>query len=113
MKRKIPRRVPRILPLGGHGNDIGVVEMFPLVIAAAHTLCRRLRCGRITTQPLLYDIVIELFGPEHTGECLTHDEPRVSREVLGNYTIVKLISFTKSIGEGLVELGESLATVEL
>src|SRR5690349_16288487 len=113
MKRKIPRRVPRILPLVGHRNDIGVVEMFPLVIATAHTLRRRLRCCRITIQPLLDDVVIELFGPEHACECLTHNKPRVSREVFGNYAAVKLIGFAKSIGEGFIELCESLWTVEL
>src|ERR1051325_636801 len=113
MKRQIPRRVPRILPLVGHRNDVGVMKMFPLVIAAPHALCRRLRRSRITTQPLLDDVVIELLGPEHAGECLAHDKPRISREVFGNYAVVKLVGFTKSIGEGLVELCESLSTVEL
>src|SRR5215213_6715614 len=87
--------------------------MFPLMIATADTLCRRLRCRRIATQPLLDHVVIELFGPEHSGECLTHDEPRISREGCGNYRFVKLVGFTKSLGEGLVELCESLSTVEL
>ena len=33
MKREVPRRIPRILPFVGHGDDVGVVEVRPFVVA--------------------------------------------------------------------------------
>ena len=31
VKRQVPRGIPRIFPFVGHGNDVGVVEMLPIV----------------------------------------------------------------------------------
>src|ERR1051326_358953 len=113
MKRKVPRRIPRILPFIRHRNHIRVVQVFPLVIATANTLAGRFGCAWITIEPLFDDVVIELFGPEHAGEGLPHDEAFVSREVSWDYGFVKLIGFTKTIGEYLVELCEGFSVIEL
>ena len=47
VERQIPGRVPGILPLVRHRDDVGVVEVRPLVIAAAPALGRRRRLQRI------------------------------------------------------------------
>ena len=52
MKSQIPCRIPRILPLVGHGNDVGVIQMRPLVIAAVLALRRRRRIAGIAFEPV-------------------------------------------------------------
>src|SRR5262249_22834724 len=111
MKGKIPRRVPWILPLIGHGNDIGVVKMFPLVISTTNPLSRRFGRRRITIQPLLDHVVIELLGPKHAGECLAHDQPRVVRKMFGNDGLIELISLVKATAEDLFKIEESLLSL--
>src|ERR1044071_830506 len=111
MKRKIPRRVPWILPLIRHRNDIGVVEMFPLVIATTDTLSWRFGRARISVQPLLDYVVIELFGPEHAGECLAHDESRIVGKMFGNDGLIELIGFVNTRGEDLFKVRERLLSV--
>src|SRR5215813_8746116 len=111
MKRKVPRGVPWILPLIRHGNDIGIVEMCPLVISPTDARRRRLGGGRITIQPLLNYVVIELFGPEHTGECLTHDQPRIIGKISGNDGPIELVSLVDPSDEDIFKVYESLLSV--
>ena len=64
VKRQVPGRVPRILPFIRHRDDIGVVDMFPIVVATIPSFgWRRGRFG-IAIQPLLDNVVIVLLGPE-------------------------------------------------
>ena len=39
VEREIPRRVPRVFPLVGHRDDVGVVEMRPLPVAPVRAIC--------------------------------------------------------------------------
>ena len=77
MERQVPRGVPWILPLVGHRNHVGVVQVFPLLIAAVETFLRRRRCFRVAFQPTLDDVMIELFRPEHARESLAHNIARI------------------------------------
>ena len=80
---EIPGGIPGVLPLIGHGDDIEVMQMFPVAVAAGPTLCGRSRHRRVAGEPLLDIIVVDLFVPEHTGQCLPlngtifHGEARV------------------------------------
>ena len=65
MKGQVPGRVPRIFPLVGHGNDVFVVEMDPVVIPPGPAFRRRWGECRIAFQPVGDDEVVELLGPEH------------------------------------------------
>ena len=82
--------------------------MFPLVIATTDTLSRRLGRGRITIQPLLDYVVIELFGPKHAGESLAHDEPRIVGKMFGNDGLIELISLMNTTTEDLFKIDKSL-----
>ena len=64
VKRQIPCRIPGILPLVGHGDDVGVVQMRPLMIAPLQTRIWRLRSARIAFQPALDFQVVILLRPE-------------------------------------------------
>ncbi len=108
MKSKVPRRVPWILPLVRHRDDVGIVEMFPLMIATARTFGRGFGRRWITVKPVLDHIVVILFGPEHAAECLTHNQSSIIRKMFWNYGLIKVVSFVNSRIEDLFEVGESL-----
>src|SRR5207302_631462 len=59
MERKLPRRVPRILPFIRHRHDALVVKMAPFGVAPAFAFGWRLRLARIAFEPILDDVVIE------------------------------------------------------
>ena len=63
VKSEVPCGIPGILPLVGHGDDVGVVEMQPVVIASSGALRGRRRMAGITIEPLPDNVVIELFRP--------------------------------------------------
>ena len=74
MKSQVPGGVPGILPFVGHGNDVGVVKMVPLVIATtAAARCGGVGPGRIAFEPALTIVVVKLLAPEQSGERLAHD----------------------------------------
>src|ERR1700758_4192940 len=77
MKRQVPGRIPGVLPLVRHGQDIRVVEMRPLAVAAMTTAGGWWRLCRISIQPLRNVEVEKLFAPDHSGEGLTLHAARV------------------------------------
>ena len=82
VERQVPGGVPRVLPLVGHRDDVVVVEVRPLVVAADLARRRRRRLGRIAVEPALDVVVIELLAPQQAGEGLAHDAARVVGERL-------------------------------
>ena len=47
VEREVPGGVPGILPLVRHRDDVGVVEVLPVAVAAVPALVRRRRLGRV------------------------------------------------------------------
>ena len=85
MEREVPGGVPGILPLIGHRNDVGVVEVRPVRIAALEACRRGLRIRRVAFEPFVNVVVIELLRPEQPGQCLSHDLLSVGRKPLGGW----------------------------
>src|SRR5215472_18691720 len=104
MKRQVPRGVPGILPLVGHGNYVRVVEMSPIVIAAIVACLRRRRSGWIALQPLTLHVVIKLLRPQQAREALTHHVPGIIREVVWDDSRVGLVGLQLAGKEDAVEL---------
>ena len=52
MECEIPSRVPRVLPLVGHRNNVRVVQVFPFPVATAASGFRRSRLIRVAFEPL-------------------------------------------------------------
>ena len=64
VKRRVPGREPRVLPLVWHGEDVAGEEMLPIPIPSLPTGRRRRRIGRITLQPILHDVLVKLLRPQ-------------------------------------------------
>ena len=107
VKSQVPRGVPGIFPLVGHGDDVGVVEVRPIVIASGGALWRRRRIAGIAVQPLFDHVVIELLRPQESGEALAHYVFGVGRESLRNDGGVEFVGFLFAGGEDGIEVGES------
>src|SRR5262249_177466 len=71
--REIPGRVPRVLPLVRHRDDVGVVEVCPLAVPTVLTAGGGLRLRWIAFEPGLHDVVVVLLRPEQSGKRLSRD----------------------------------------
>ena len=100
VKRQVPRRVPRVLPLVGHRDHVAVVEMRPVVVAAACAFGRRRRVSGIAFEPVLHDVVIELLRPEQAGRRLPNHVACVAGDVRRDRGLVELVG----LGAALLQL---------
>src|SRR6516165_1927087 len=103
MKSKIPGRVPGILPLVRHGDDIGIVEVWPVVVADALMALGRRRLGRITFEPSAEIVVVELLGPQHTRKSLALHIPCIASGGRGYPLGVKLVCVGDTFGKDRFE----------
>ena len=78
--------------------------MAPFMIAAVQPLTRRFGSIGIAFEPAAHVIVIKLFAPEKSRECLAHDVSLISRDVVGNYRAVEVIRFRAPLGEKTLEI---------
>jgi hypothetical protein len=62
--------LPGVLPLVGYRYDVAIKEMCPVVVPASQTRGRRGRHLGVALQPVLDDVVVELFRPQETREGL-------------------------------------------
>ena len=77
VKGEIPGGVPGVFPLVGHRDDVGVVEVAPLAVAAVEARGGRRGLARIALEPARNVDVVELLAPDHAGECLALDRALV------------------------------------
>src|SRR4051812_23257980 len=71
MKSEVPCSIPWIFPFVGHGDDVFIIQRFPLMIAPHLTPFRRCYLSFITIQPGR-DIYVEiLLAPQHACKCLS------------------------------------------
>ena len=79
VKRQIPGGVPGILPFVGHRDDVGIVEIAPLAVAAAQARRGRRMLARIAVEPARYIEMVELLAPDHARKCLALHRARIGR----------------------------------
>ena len=77
VERQVPSCEPGILPGVRHGDDIRGVEVPPVPVAPGLALRRRGRRGRIAVQPERHVEVVELLGPQQSGNGLAMHPARV------------------------------------
>ena len=82
VERQIPRRVPRVFPLVGHRDDVGVVQLHPVVSFVPLPLARRRRAGGVAVEPVADDVVVELLRPEQARKRLAHHALAFDRQVI-------------------------------
>ena len=108
MEREVPGGVPGVFPLVRHGDDVFVVKVRPIFVAAVPALVGRFGPGRIAFEPGTNIVVIKLLGPEHTGEGLAHDRFRVGGQGFRDARFVKLLGFFLTRGEERVKSGSKI-----
>src|SRR5947209_19419532 len=104
MNDQFPRGVPGVLTGIGNEDDIIVAQMPPSLIAAA--LGRRSWPGRITPQPCIYIIGVELLAPEQPGQRLSLDRALILCFGCAHRTI-KIVGFSNARGEFLRDSGKA------
>jgi hypothetical protein len=103
VEREVPGRVPGVLPLVGHGDDVLVVEVPPRVVAALPAGGRWRRLGGIALQPPPDVEVVELLAPQQSGKGLAHHPPRVVGARRSLEALVELVGLTDAGRERGVE----------
>ena len=82
VEREVPRRVPGVLPLVGHRDDVAVEHVEPLGVPRGGLLAEE-RMRVVLGEPTVDVEEIELLGPEHARERLAVDAPFVLGERAG------------------------------
>ena len=100
---QVPGRVPGILPLVGHRDDVLVQHVEPLRVPRV-AISGMERVGVVLVQPVVAVEEEELLAPEHAGQRLAHHVGRVFTHRWRRDRLVKLIGFTKPVGEDFIKL---------
>ena len=106
MKRQIPRREPRILPLVRHRDDVAVEKMRPLAVAAVVTLRRRWRLRGVAVEPGADDVVVKLLAPEQPRVSLAGNAARLVAHAGGRDRVVEFVGLAPALREDVVKLGK-------
>ena len=70
MKRQVPRRIPGILPLVRHGDDVAVEHVEPLRVTCGSVTRPKKRMRPMLIQPAIEVEIVILLGPQHACERL-------------------------------------------
>src|SRR2546425_3942748 len=105
VKSEVPRRVPGIRPLVWHGENVLVIQMRPVLVAAVPAIFRRGGTGGVAFQPGAHVIMIKLLRPEHSSKSLTHDLFRVFGEVFRDAGRVEFFRLGDALGKESVKSG--------
>ena len=100
---QVPGRVPGVLPLVGHGDDVLVQHVEPLRIPGV-SISGMEGVGVVLVQPVVTVEEEELFAPEHAGDGLAHYVGRVFTHGWRRHRLVKFIGFTKPVNEDFIKL---------
>ena len=73
VEREVPRRVPRVLPLVRHRDDVAVVQVRQSRVAALRRAAGGGGCAGSPSSQSLDDVVIELLRPEQPRVRLARD----------------------------------------
>src|SRR5439155_9807244 len=91
--------VPRVLPALGHRDDVAVVEVRPVVVAALAPARGRRRLRRVALEPVLHDVVVELLRPEQARVGLTDDGLLALAERPGDVAGVERVRLADAVRE--------------
>jgi len=105
VERQVPGGEPRVLPRVRHREDVPGVHVGPGRVPARPSLRRGWRLRRVTVQPALDVVAVELLAPDHPRERLTGDEPLVLARGGRDHLAVELVRLGAARREDLVEPG--------
>ena len=105
---QVPGRIPGVLPLVGHGDDVLVQHVEPLRVPGVAIAVMEW-VGVVLVEPVVAIEEEELFAPQHAGDGLAHDVGRILTHGWRGDRLVELVGFTTPGGEDVVErLSEGL-----
>ena len=108
VERQVPGRVPGVLPLVGHGDDVAVQHVEPLGVPdAARAAEERMRL--VLLQPAVQVEVVVLLRPQHPRERLAVDPALVLAQRAGRDPVVELVGVLEPLPERLLERRSELA----
>ena len=102
---EVPGRIPGVLPLVGHGDDVAVQHVEPLGVPHAAPGAAQERVRLVLLQPAVEVEVVELLRPQHPRERLAVDAPLVLAERAGRDPLVELVRVEEPLPERLLERG--------
>src|SRR6516164_2786333 len=105
MKCKVPRRVPRIFPFVGHGDDVFVVEVVPFAVTPVLSFHGRGWARGVTFDPSTEVAVIKLLGPEQTGKRLALHRCGIFATRLAGTAGVEFVSLGPPLRKKVVRSG--------
>src|SRR4051794_38632633 len=108
MKCQIPRRIPRVLPLVGHRDDVLVKYVEPFGIPRIPSTRSGHRVSVMFGKPPVQIEMIELLGPEHSSQRLPVHAALILVQRLRSNAVVELIRIEESGRKRLVEIGERI-----
>ena len=103
VKSEIPCRVPRVLPLVGHGDDVVVEHVEPLAVPDRDRRWRVERVHAVLAQPHVDVEKVVLLRPEEPAERLAHDVGGVCARRWGREGLIELVSLVPTVVHGFVE----------
>ena len=101
---QVPGRVPGVLPLVGHREDVAVVQVRPPAVAALATARRRRGLGRVALQPVRHHVMVELLRPDQAGVGLARHPALLGVETSGLARGVEGVGLGAADGEHLGEV---------
>src|SRR5271170_7581707 len=115
MERQVPRRVPGVLPLVWHRDNLLVHHVKPFTVPDRRTV-RVCRPCPVLLEPFGHVETEILLGPQHPGQSLTHDHGSVFANAVrsdGSIELVRLRStgphdFRESLTEWLAHFFNGL-----
>ena len=99
---QVPGRVPRVLPLVGHRDDVLVEHVVPVRVAGT-SVPRMQRVGVVLVEPVVAVEEEELLAPQHAGEGLTHHVGRIVTHRRRGDRLVEVVGLTQPAGKDIVE----------
>ena len=102
VEREVPRRVPRVLPLVRHRNDVAVEHVEPLGVPGSRLLPEE-RVRVVLAEPPVDVEEVELLRPEHSRERLPVDPALVLAQRAGGDLVVEIVGVGEARGDGRVE----------
>src|SRR6195256_4306694 len=108
MKSQVPRRIPGILPLVGHRNDVAVQHVEPLGIAPALLTRTGEWMSSMRLQPAVEVEIVVLLAPQHSRQGLAVHATFILAQRRWGDPLVEFVGIGQASSKYLVERSEGV-----
>src|SRR6266481_3437936 len=107
-KSKVPCRIPGILPLVGHRNDVAVQHVEPLGIANVLLIRSGQRMSFVFLEPTVEVEIVVLLAPQHPGQSLAVHAAFILTQRMRGDSVVEFVGIGQASSKYLVERSEGV-----